>query len=67
MPYRDQPAAQANSLDANVACCSALQHVILDTSMVVTLADGSQVEACKTCYVPIIICTMSNKPVCYVV
>ena len=39
----------------------------LDTSMVVTLADGSQVEMCKTCYVPIITCTMSNKPVFCVV
>ena len=39
----------------------------LDTSMVVTLADGSQVETWETCYVPIIICTMSNKPVLCVV
>ena len=34
----------------------------LDTSMVVTLADGSQVKTCETCYMPIITCTMSNKP-----
>ena len=27
MPYRDQPTAQTNSLDANVACCGVLQHV----------------------------------------
>ena len=38
-------------------------NIILDTSMVVTLADGSQVEMWKTCYVPIITCNMSNKPV----
>ena len=38
-------------------------NAILDTSMVATLADGSQVEMCKTCYVPIITYTMSNKPV----
>ena len=41
--------------------------VNLDTSMVVTLADGSQVEMCETCSVPIVTCTMSNKPVCCVV
>ena len=35
----------------------------LDTSMVVTLADGSQVETCETCSMPIIMCIMSNKPV----
>ena len=39
--------------------------VILDTSMVVTLADDSQMETCKCCYMPI--STMSNKPVCCVV
>ena len=39
----------------------------LDTSMVVMLADGSQVEMCKTFYVPIIIYTISNKPVLCVV
>ena len=38
-------------------------NIILDTSMVVTLADGSQVEMWKTCYVPIITCNMSSKPV----
>ena len=32
-----------------------------------TLADGSQVEMCKTCYVTIVICTMSKKPVFCVV
>ena len=37
--------------------------VNLGTSMVVMLADGSQVKTCKTCFVPIITCTMSNKPV----
>ena len=42
-------------------------NIVLDTSMVVTLASGSQVEICKTCYVPIITCTMSNKPVCCMV
>ena len=44
-------------------------HLIvnLDTSMVVTLADGSQVEMCESCYVPIITCTMSNKPMCCMV
>ena len=41
--------------------------VNLDTSIVVTLADGSQVETCKTCSVSIITCTMSNKPVICVV
>ena len=37
--------------------------VNLNTSMVVTLADGSQVEMCETCSMLIITCTMSNKPV----
>ena len=37
--------------------------VILGTSMVVTLADGSQVTKSETCSVPIITCTMSKKPV----
>ena len=41
--------------------------IVLDTSMVVTLADGSQVGMRKTYYMPIITCTISNKPVCYVV
>ena len=27
MPNRDQPTAKTNSLDANVAYCSVLQHV----------------------------------------
>ena len=39
----------------------------LDTSMVVMLADGSQVEICENCSVPIIKCNMSNKPVLCVV
>ena len=38
--------------------------IILGTSMVVTLADGSQVTTSETCTIPIITCTMSNKPVC---
>ena len=38
-------------------------NIVLDTCMVVTLADSNQVEKCKTCYVPIITCTMNNKPV----
>ena len=38
--------------------------VILGTSMLVTLADGSQVTISETCSIPIIMCTMSNKPVC---
>ena len=41
--------------------------IILDTSMVVTLADGSQLEMYKTCYVSIMMCTISNKPVFCVV
>ena len=36
----------------------------LGTSMVVMLADGSQVTIYETCSVPLIMCTMSNKPVC---
>ena len=39
----------------------------VDTSMVVSLADGSQVTMCETCSVPIIMCTMSNKPVCHMI
>ena len=39
----------------------------LDTKMVVMLADSSQVETCKACSVPIFMCTMSNKPVCYII
>ena len=35
----------------------------LDTNMVVTLADGSQVEICETYSIPIFTCNMSNKPV----
>ena len=42
-------------------------NIVLDTSMVVTLADGSQVETCETCYVAIITCSMGKKPVCCVV
>ena len=42
-------------------------NIVLDTNIVVTLAVSSQVETCETCYMPIIICTMSNKPVCCVV
>ena len=38
--------------------------IILGTSMVVMLADGSQVTMSETCSIPIITCTMSNKPVC---
>ena len=41
--------------------------VNLNTSMMVMLADGSQVKICENCYVPIITCTMSNKPVSCVV
>ena len=41
--------------------------VNLDTSMVVILADSSHVKTCETCYMPIITCTMSNKPVVCVV
>ena len=37
--------------------------IILGTSMVVTLADGSQVTTFKTSSIPIILYTMSNKPV----
>ena len=37
--------------------------LILGTSMLVTLADGSQVTTSETCSIPIITCTMSNKPV----
>ena len=37
--------------------------IILGTSMVVTLADGSQVTTSETCSIPIITCTISNKPV----
>ena len=37
--------------------------IILGTSMIVTLADGSQVTTSETCSIPIITCTMSNKPV----
>ena len=39
----------------------------LGTSMVVTLADGSQVTTSETCSIPIITCTMSNKSVCCVI
>ena len=39
----------------------------LNTSMVVMFADSSLVETCKTCSVPIITCTMSKKPVIYMV
>ena len=42
-------------------------NIVWDASMVATLADGSQVEMCKTYYVAIITCTMSNKPVFCVV
>ena len=38
--------------------------IILGTSMVVTLADGSQVTISETCSIPIIMCIMSKKPVC---
>ena len=41
--------------------------IILGTSMVVTLADGSQVKMSKTCSVLIITCIMSNKPVYYLI
>ena len=41
--------------------------VILGTSMVVMLADGSQVTISKTCSIPIIMCTMIEKPVCCLV
>ena len=37
-------------------------NIVLDTSMVVTLARSSLVETCKTRYVPIITCTLSKKP-----
>ena len=37
--------------------------VILGTSMVVMLANGSQVTTSETCSIPIITCTMSKKPV----
>ena len=38
--------------------------VILGTSMLVMLADGSRVRTSETCLVPIIMCTMRNKLVC---
>ena len=38
--------------------------IILRTSMVVTLADGSQVTTPETCSVPIVICNISNKTMC---
>ena len=38
--------------------------IILGTSIVVTLADGSQATMSKFYSIPIIIFTMSNKPVC---
>ena len=38
--------------------------IVLGTSMVVTLADGSQVTTTETCSVPKITYTMSKKPVC---
>ena len=41
--------------------------IFLDTSIVVMLANGSQVKKCKICYVLIITCTVSNKPVYCVV
>ena len=37
--------------------------IILGTSIVVLLANGSQITMSKTYSVPIISCTMSNKPV----
>ena len=37
--------------------------IILGTSMLVMLADGSQMTTSETCSVPIITCAMSNKPV----
>ena len=37
--------------------------VNVDTRMVVTLADVSQVKMCETCSVPIMIYTMSKKTV----
>ena len=41
--------------------------IILGTSMVVKLADSSQVTISETCSVPIFTCTVSNKPVCCLV
>ena len=41
--------------------------VIFGTSIVVTLADGSQVTTSETCSVPIIMCNISNKPMCCMV
>ena len=38
-------------------------NVVTDTSMVVTLANGSQVEICETCCVPKIMYNMMIKPV----
>ena len=38
--------------------------VILGTSMVVSLADDSQVTTSEICSVTMIMCTMSKKPVC---
>ena len=41
--------------------------VNLDTSMVVMLTDGTQVEICKTCSVSIFTYTMSNKPLYFMI
>ena len=41
--------------------------VNLDTSMVIMLADGSQVETCETCFMIIFTYSLSNKPVCYMI
>ena len=38
--------------------------IILGTSLVVTLANSSQVTISETCSLPIITCIMSNNPVC---
>ena len=38
--------------------------IILGNSMVVTLADGSQVTTSETCSIPIIAYTMRKKPIC---
>ena len=38
--------------------------IILGTSMVVTLANGSHVTMSETFSIPTITCTMSKKPVC---
>ena len=55
--------ASSHSFDASNLVKKYQLTISLDTSMVVMLADSSQVETYETCFVPIFTCTMSKKPV----